>query len=236
MNRSKGKGKTKGSTASSSQVDVETDAPPNWQLEPDPSHTMLSPGNEDTVSVGEVMPIRPDETAQQYWERFESTWEVDPHGAGVWKRTQSPSSSSQAQSAPVAGNSKRSRGNTKNLGTHSCASGPCCSITQRFNNQVNNYIKEEDSALERLEHLLQQGHLSTRKHFDRHKEQQLRIKHTLHQRALALKLARNKLEKKERNDFQNSMKPHHRSVQNSACRAMETWVRDAQEKTTHRHS
>ena len=53
----------------------------------------MSPGNEDSISVGEVLPIRPDETGDQYFERFERNWEFDPESElGVRKRTQSRTS------------------------------------------------------------------------------------------------------------------------------------------------
>ena len=75
---------------SSSDGDAEIKSAPKRQFEQDPSHTMTpgrpSPGCEDlsrprtpgTVSVGELIPMRPDETADEYWDRFERNWELDP--------------------------------------------------------------------------------------------------------------------------------------------------------------
>ena len=91
------------------------------------------------------------------------------------------------------GNSKRSRGNTKTseqqYGHPTLAASIPTTITQQFYNHVRDYIKEEVTALENLENLVQKGRRNTDSRrklqklnnwrslpLDRYKKQQLRIK------------------------------------------------------------
>ena len=117
------------------------------------------------------MPIRPDETGQRYFERFERNWDLDPDTElCVRKRTLSPAPET---IVPTPGKQQLLRRRYQylglaawTLGSAAWTANSCCKSsdddhTQRFYNQVTGYIKEEVATLRRLGELLQNDRLNT---------------------------------------------------------------------------